>query len=65
MIPLPREAGISRKPDIDWRWLTPGGTATFTARGNTFVPTWNGCPPEAMQKIGVSLDLMNNTKWGK
>ena len=27
--------------------------------GNTFVATWNGCPPEALAKLGVSYDLMN------
>ncbi len=26
--------------------------------GNTFNPGWNGCPPEAMAKLGVSHDLM-------
>jgi gluconate 2-dehydrogenase gamma chain len=27
-------------------------------RGNVFNPNWNGCPPEAMAKLGVSQDLM-------
>jgi hypothetical protein len=26
--------------------------------GNVFNPDWNGCPPEAMAKLGVSHDLM-------
>lgn len=26
--------------------------------GNVFNPDWNGCPPEAMQKLGVSHDVM-------
>jgi hypothetical protein len=26
--------------------------------GNVFNPGWNGCPPEAMAKLGVSHDLM-------
>lgn len=26
--------------------------------GNVFNPGWNGCPPEAMRKLGVSHDLM-------
>jgi hypothetical protein len=26
--------------------------------GNVFDPNWNGCPPEAMAKLGVSMDLM-------
>jgi hypothetical protein len=31
--------------------------------GHVFVPEWTGCPPEALQKLGVSYDLMN-TKVG-
>ncbi|HJQ19922.1 MAG TPA: gluconate 2-dehydrogenase subunit 3 family protein [Gemmatimonadaceae bacterium] len=27
--------------------------------GNTFNPNWNGCPPAALQKLGVSYDVMN------
>ncbi|MES2524427.1 MAG: gluconate 2-dehydrogenase subunit 3 family protein [Gemmatimonadota bacterium] len=27
--------------------------------GNTFNPNWDGCPPEANRKLGVSQDLMN------
>lgn len=27
--------------------------------GHTFVPVWNGCPQEALDKLGVSYDLMN------
>ncbi len=27
--------------------------------GNTFVAAWNGCPPEALAKLGVSYDVMN------
>jgi gluconate 2-dehydrogenase gamma chain len=27
-------------------------------RGNVFNPHWDGCPPEAMAKLGVSQDLM-------
>lgn len=26
--------------------------------GNAFLPSWNGCPPEAMTKLGVSQALM-------
>jgi gluconate 2-dehydrogenase gamma chain len=28
-------------------------------RGSTAVPVWNGCPEPALQKLGVSYDLMN------
>ncbi len=27
--------------------------------GNTFVPSWNGCPERALRKLNVSYDLMN------
>jgi hypothetical protein len=27
-------------------------------QGNTFVPKWTGCPEAALQKLGVSYDLM-------
>lgn len=27
--------------------------------GNVFNPNWNGCPPAALEKLGVSYDLMN------
>jgi gluconate 2-dehydrogenase gamma chain len=27
--------------------------------GNTFNPNWNGCPPAALEKLGVTYDLMN------
>jgi hypothetical protein len=26
--------------------------------GNTFEPTWSGCPPEAMAKLGVTMGVM-------
>ena len=28
--------------------------------GNTFNPNWNGCPPAALQKLGVSYDVMTS-----
>jgi Gluconate 2-dehydrogenase subunit 3 len=28
--------------------------------GHTFVPVWNGCPPEALEKLGVTYDLMTS-----
>jgi hypothetical protein len=27
--------------------------------GNVFNPNWNGCPPAALDKLGVSYDVMN------
>ena len=26
--------------------------------GNTFNPGWTGCPPEALAKLGVTMDVM-------
>ena len=28
--------------------------------GNVFNPNWNGCPPAALEKLGVNYDLMNS-----
>lgn len=28
--------------------------------GNVFNPNWNGCPPAAMEKLGVSHEVMNS-----
>jgi len=28
--------------------------------GNVFNPNWDGCPPAALQKLGVTYDLMNS-----
>lgn len=28
--------------------------------GNTFNPNWNGCPTPALEKLGVSYDVMNS-----
>ena len=28
--------------------------------GNVFNPGWNGCPPEALQKLGVTYDVMTS-----
>jgi gluconate 2-dehydrogenase gamma chain len=32
------------------------GIADLDYRGNTFVREWNGCPPEALQKLGVHYE---------
>jgi hypothetical protein len=28
--------------------------------GNVFNPNWNGCPPAALEKLGVAYDVMNS-----
>jgi len=33
--------------------------ATAKYEGNVFNPNWQGCPPEAMNKLGVSHALMD------
>ncbi|MGQ0563101.1 MAG: gluconate 2-dehydrogenase subunit 3 family protein [Gemmatimonadota bacterium] len=35
-------------------WTTQVGIDDLQYMGNTFVPQWNGCPPEALNKLGVS-----------
>lgn len=39
---------------------TAVGWADVRYIGNTFNPNWDGCPPAALQKLGVSYDLMNS-----
>lgn len=38
---------------------SPTGWRDLQYLGNTFVPKWNGCPDAALQKLGVTYDLMN------
>ena len=38
---------------------SPVGWKDVQYIGNTFNPNWSGCPTAAMQKLGVSHDLMN------
>ena len=35
-------------------WSSRVGVEDLQYRGNSFVPEWNGCPPAALQKLGVS-----------
>ena len=34
-------------------WTTKIGIADLGYMGNTYVPKWTGCPPEALKKLGV------------
>jgi gluconate 2-dehydrogenase gamma chain len=34
-------------------WSSKMGVEDLQYEGNTFVPEWNGCPPEALAKLGV------------
>lgn len=37
-------------------WTTRVGIDDLQYMGNTFVPQWEGCPPAALNKLGVSYD---------
>jgi hypothetical protein len=37
-------------------WTSKMGMADLGYVGNTVVHAWNGCPPEALAKLGVSYD---------
>lgn len=37
-------------------WSSKMGVTDLDYRGNTFNPVWNGCPPEALQKLGVQYE---------
>ena len=37
-------------------WSSQIGVKDLQYQGNLFVPTWNGCPPAALKKLGVSYD---------
>ncbi len=37
-------------------WSSRVGVKDLQYKGNLFVPDWNGCPPAALRKLGVSYD---------
>ncbi|HEX6559839.1 MAG TPA: gluconate 2-dehydrogenase subunit 3 family protein [Longimicrobiales bacterium] len=37
-------------------WTSKAGIHDLQYTGNTFVPHWDGCPPAALKKLGVSYD---------
>lgn len=37
-------------------WSSRMGVKDLRYIGNTFNPDWNGCPPEALRKLGVTYD---------
>lgn len=37
-------------------WSSEIGIRDLEYRGNTVVPEWSGCPPEALAKLGVTYD---------
>ena len=41
-------------------WSSEIGVKDLQYQGNLFVPTWNGCPPAALKKLGVSYDKFDS-----
>ena len=37
-------------------WTSKMGITDLNYQGNTFVPEWKGCPPDALQKLGVQYE---------
>ena len=37
-------------------WSSKMGVDDLQYMGNTYVPNWNGCPPAALEKLGVSYE---------
>jgi gluconate 2-dehydrogenase gamma chain len=43
-------------------WSSRMGVKDLRYIGNTFNPNWNGCPPEALAKLGVNYDKFDPKK---
>ena len=43
-------------------WSTQIGVKDLKYQGNTFAPDWNGCPPAALQKLGVTYAKFDRKK---
>jgi hypothetical protein len=43
-------------------WSSEIGVKDLRYMGNVFNPNWNGCPPAALQKLGVSYAKFDRTK---
>lgn len=37
-------------------WTSKMGMEDLKFMGNVFVPEWNGCPPEALRKLGLPVE---------
>jgi gluconate 2-dehydrogenase gamma chain len=66
-IAYPKKAKPEFAPGVSWfnRFRSSVGSAFFSSAmgwqdlkymGNVFNPNWNGCPPEATKKLGVSYE---------
>ena len=38
------------------------GVKDLQYMGNVFAPNWNGCPPEALRKLGVTYAKFDRSK---
>lgn len=43
-------------------WSSEIGVKDLQYMGNVFAPNWNGCPPEALRKLGVSYAKFERSK---
>ena len=43
-------------------WSSQIGVKDLKYQGNTFAPDWSGCPPAALQKLGVTYAKFDRTK---
>ena len=43
-------------------WSSEMGVKDLRYMGNVFAPNWNGCPPEALKKLGVSYAKFDRSK---
>jgi gluconate 2-dehydrogenase gamma chain len=43
-------------------WSSRIGVKDLQYKGNVFVAEWNGCPPAALQKLGVNYDKFDRKK---
>ena len=43
-------------------WSSQIGVKDLQYKGNVFVPEWNGCPPAALNKLGVNYDKFDRKK---
>ncbi len=43
-------------------WSSEIGVKDLRYMGNIFAPNWNGCPPEALKKLGVSYAKFDRSK---
>ncbi|MFL5523535.1 MAG: hypothetical protein ACJ8AF_05415, partial [Gemmatimonadaceae bacterium] len=43
-------------------WSSEMGVKDLRYMGNVFAPNWDGCPPEALRKLGVSYAKFDRKK---